>query len=152
LKPSGIFRKGELSLAEVLQNMRSASDFGMAGGIGVFIGLVRAVSLEGHRVTKLEVDSYEEKAELTLSNIRSGLIKREGIVDVRIYHVIGEFEPGDDLVYVLVAGAHRDDIFKVLTEAVERYKHEAPFFKKENLIDKQTGERITRWVEDFSPK
>jgi molybdopterin synthase catalytic subunit len=149
LKQAGIYRKGELSFAEVLQDLRNASDFGMAGGIGIFIGVVRERSLEGHRVTGLEVDSYEEKAESVLSGICSELARREGIVDVRIYHVIGEFEPGDDLVYVVVAGAHRDEIFEVLREAVERYKREAPFFKKEYLVNKETGENVMRWVEEF---
>lgn len=150
LKRSGIYKKGELSFEEVLQDLRNASDFQMAGGIGIFIGIVRGRSLEGHRVTRLEVDSYEEEAESALSRICSELAAKEGIVDVRIYHIVGQFEPGDDLVYVVVSGAHRDDIFKVLREAVERYKHEAPFFKKECLIDKKTGEAITRWVQEFA--
>jgi molybdopterin synthase catalytic subunit len=152
LKHSGIYRKGELSLDDVLRDVRSSSGFGEAGGIGVFIGVVRGRSSEGHKVTKLEVDSYEDKAESTLSAISSELATREGIVDLRIYHIIGEFAPGDDLVYVVVAGAHRKEVFHVLREAVERYKHEAPFFKKEHLTDKKTGERSTRWVEEFPPK
>jgi molybdopterin synthase catalytic subunit len=151
LKRYGIYKKGELSFEEVLRDLRNASEFRMAGGIGIFIGIVRGRSLEGHSVTRLEVDSYEEGAESALSRICSELAAKQGIVDVRIYHIVGQFEPGDDLVYVVVSGAHRNDIFKVLREAVERYKHEAPFFKKEYLIDKKTGEAITRWVEEFAP-
>ncbi|WXG42906.1 MAG: molybdenum cofactor biosynthesis protein MoaE [Promethearchaeati archaeon SRVP18_Atabeyarchaeia-1] len=152
MKHAGIYKKGELSFADVLQDVRNSSEFRLAGGIGVFIGVVRGRSLEGHRVVRMEVDSYEEKAESVLSTICTELAKGEGIADVRIYHILGEFEPGDDLVYVIVAGAHRNEIFKVLREAVERYKHEAPFFKKEHLVDKETGETVERWVEEFSPK
>ncbi len=57
-----------------------------------------------------------------------------GIVDVQIHHLLGEFSVGEDLVYVLVAGSHREYIFPVLEEAVERYKKEAPIFKKETVI------------------
>jgi molybdopterin synthase catalytic subunit len=150
LKRYGIFKKGELSFEQVLQDLRDVPDFKMAGGIGVFIGVVRGRTLEGHKVTKLEIDSYEEGANSALSRICSELAAREGIVDVRIYHIVGQFEPGDDLVYVLVLGAHRAGIFEALREAVERYKHEAPFFKKEYLVDKETGEPIARWVEEFA--
>ena len=150
MKRYGIYKKGELSFDEVLQDVRNAPDFQMAGGIGIFIGVVRGRSSDGHRVTRLEIDSYEEGAESALSRICSELAAKEGIVDVRIYHIVGQFEPADDLVYVVVSGAHRDNIFSVLRDAVERYKHEAPFFKKEYLIDKKTGEAITRWVEDLA--
>ena len=147
---SGIYRKGELNFNVVLEDVRNSAEFGKAGGIAVFIGVVRGRSSDGHRVVKLEVDSYEEKAESALSRICSELAMREGIVDLRIYHIVGEFGPGDDLVYVVVAGAHRKEILGVLREAVEKYKHEAPFFKKEYLIKNESGETVTRWVEEFS--
>jgi len=63
--------------------------------------------------------------------------KREGVIDVQIHHFVGEFDVGEDLVYVVVAGAHRQNVFPVLEEAVERYKGEAPIFKKEYVIDKE---------------
>ena len=47
--------------------------------------------------------------------------------------MIGDFKVGEDLVYVIVAGKSRKDAFPVLREAVERYKHEAPIFKRELL-------------------
>jgi len=58
-------------------------------------------------------------------------LKRPGIVDVRIHHVIGELEVGEDIVYVVVAGGHRSEVFEVLREAVERMKREAAIWKKE---------------------
>jgi molybdopterin synthase catalytic subunit len=70
---------------------------------------------------------------------------RKGIVDVQIHHFSGEFNVGEDLVYVLVAGAHREDVFQILKEAVERYKREAPIFKKEHVITK-SGEAKAYWV------
>jgi molybdopterin synthase catalytic subunit len=152
LKRYGIYKKGELSFEEVLRDVKNASDPQMAGGIGVFIGIVRGRSLDGNLVTGMEIDSYEEGAESALSRICSELAARQGIADVRIYHIVGQFEPGDDLVYVVVSGAHRNEIFSVLRDAVERYKHEAPFFKKEYLVDSKTGESITRWVEDYTLK
>jgi molybdopterin synthase catalytic subunit len=70
-----------------------------------------------------------------------------GIMDVQIHHLLGEFNVGEDLVYVLVAGSHRKQVFTVLEEAVERYKKEAPIFKKEHVVTKK-GEAKAYWVEE----
>jgi molybdopterin synthase catalytic subunit len=66
-------------------------------------------------------------------------------VDVQIHHFVGEFNVGEDLVYVLIAGSHRDDVFPALREAVERYKKEAPIFKKEYVVTKDGAEKAY-WV------
>ncbi|MFB0504574.1 MAG: molybdenum cofactor biosynthesis protein MoaE, partial [Candidatus Bathyarchaeia archaeon] len=123
------------------------SEFWKAGAIGIFIGVVRGQSLKGERVSKLELEAYEEKADEVLRGICRDLKKREGVVDVQIHHLIGEFDVGEDLVYVVVAGAHRNDLLRALREAVERYKKEAPIFKKEYTIDGK-GEARSLWVSE----
>jgi len=115
--------------------------------LALFIGIVRGEALSGETVKKLELEAYEEKANEVLNNICEDLRKRNGIIDVQIHHLLGEFGVGEDLVYVLVAGAHRHDVFPVLEEAVERYKREAPIFKKEYVIDKD-GMMKSYWVSE----
>jgi molybdopterin synthase catalytic subunit len=61
--------------------------------------------------------------------------------------LLGDFEVGEDLVYVSVAGSHRSDVFSVLREAVERYKSEVPVFKKERIVDAK-GEPAEYWVSE----
>jgi molybdopterin synthase catalytic subunit len=51
------------------------------------------------------------------------------------------------MVYVSVAGSHRTDVFPVLREAVERYKSEAPVFKKEYIVDAK-GAAGEYWVSE----
>jgi molybdopterin synthase catalytic subunit len=68
---------------------------------------------------------------------------------VQIHHLTGDFNVGDDLVYVAVAGSHREQVFPVLREAVERYKNEAPIFKKEHVIN-EAG-RSEYWVSEKRP-
>jgi molybdopterin synthase catalytic subunit len=152
LKPAGVYRKGELSFDDIISSLKENPDFRTVGAIGVFMGVARGESLEGHEVTKLEIEAYEEEADTTLSAICTELKRKKGITDVRIYHNTGEFVPGDDLIYVVVAGGHRNDVFGTLREAVERYKHEAPIFKKEHLIVRETGKHVTRWVEEDTLK
>ena len=93
------------------------------------------------------IEGYEEKAKEVLTKISEDLVQKHGIVNVQIHHLLGEFNVGDDLVYVAVAGAHRTDVFPVLREAVERYKSEAPVFKKEYITDKK-GSPLEYWVSE----
>ena len=142
-----IHKKGEFTLSELIQSIKEQEDFPKVGAIATFIGVVRGTTLKGKNVTKLELQAYEEEANKILGDICADLKKREGIIDVQIHHFVGEFCVGEDLVYVVVAGAHRENIFGVLQEAVERYKHEAPVFKKEHIID-ETGTKEAYWVNE----
>jgi molybdopterin synthase catalytic subunit len=146
---AGVHEKGDFSFLDELKNMKRGEGFGKAGAVAVFIGVVRGVSASGGRVEKLVLEAYEEKANEVLRGICDDLRRKPGIVDVQIHHLLGEFKVGEDLVYVLVAGSHRGSVFPVLEEAVERYKREAPIFKKE-LIVTGKGERKGRWVSDGS--
>jgi molybdopterin synthase catalytic subunit len=144
---AGVHEKGTFSFLDELGRMKSGKGFGRAGAMAVFIGVVRDVSAKGGKVEKLVLEAYEEKANEVLAGICDDLRKKSGIVDVQIHHLLGEFKVGEDLVYVLVAGSHRGNVFPVLEEAVERYKREAPIFKKE-LVITSTGEKKSRWVSE----
>lgn len=113
--------------------------------------MVRGETSRGERVEKLELEAYEEKADKVLQRICRELRERKGVIDVQIHHLLGEFGVGEDLVYVVVAGAHRQDVFPVLEEAVERYKGEAPIFKKEYVIDEK-GAKRSYWVSESERK
>ena len=132
MKNTGVYEKGSLSLADAMDNIRRRPDFHRVGALITFTGVVRGSTVEG-KVCKLELQAYEEKADQVLIGICNDLKKKPGIVDVQIHHFLGEFKVGEDLVYVLVAGEHRQQVFPVLEEAVERYKRETPIFKKESV-------------------
>lgn len=144
---AGVHEKGTVSLSDLIGSVRASNDFWKAGAVGVFVGVVRGESLKGGRVEKLELEAYKEKADEVLNGICRDLKSREAVVDVQIHHLIGEFNVGEDLVYVIVAGAHRSDVFSALEEAVERYKKEAPIFKKEYIIEER-GKARSFWVSE----
>ena len=142
---AGVHDKGKLSLQDMIKNAKNCPDSKKIGAIALFIGLVRGKTLKEEKVKKLELEAYEEKASEILSGICNDLKKKQGIVDVQIHHLLGTFSVGEDIVYVLVAGVHRRNVFPVLEEAVERYKKEAPIFKKEYIIDEKSRTRAY-WV------
>jgi molybdopterin synthase catalytic subunit len=146
-KRAGVHQKGTFSLIDMIKNAKKEPNFKKAGAITLFIGVVREEDKKGEKVEKLELEAYEEKANQTLERICEDLRKKPGVTDVQIHHLLGEFAPGEDLVYVLVAGSHRQNIFPVLEEAVKRYKSEAPIFKKEHVLTEQ-GEKKAYWMEE----
>jgi molybdopterin synthase catalytic subunit len=143
----GVYQKGSLNLSDLVDALKKEPDFKKAGAIAVFIGVVRSESEEGDRVEELELQAYDEKANQTLNQICDDLQKKPGITDVQIHHLLGNFSPNEDMVYVLVAGSHRQNTFSVLEEAVERYKKEAPIFKKEHVVTSK-GEKKAYWTSE----
>jgi len=144
---AGVHQKGTFDIQKLLETTRQSEKFDKAGAIAVFIGVARGETLEGDKVEKLTLEAYEDKANEILTKISNDLSKKTGIVDVQIHHLLGEFNVGEDLVYVSVAGSHRHEVFSVLREAVERYKSEVPVFKKERVITAK-GETAEYWVSE----
>jgi len=144
---AGVHEKGQFSLFDLLKSVKDRVDFHKVGALAVFIGLVRGETSSGETVKKLELEAYEEKANEVLDKICKELRNRTGVIDVQVHHFIGGFSVGEDLVYVLVAGSHRKNVFPVLEEAVERYKKEAPIFKKEYVVDEE-GKLKSYWVSE----
>ena len=144
---AGVHEKGTFSVSDLISNTKKNVNFEKAGAIALFIGVARGETLEGEKVQKLTLEAYEEKANEVLGKICDDLSKKPGIVDVQIHHLLGEFNVGEDLVYVSVAGSHRTEVFPVLREAVERYKSEAPIFKKERVTDAK-GPATEFWVSE----
>ena len=144
---AGVHEKGTFSVLDLINNTKRSDNYEKTGAMTLFIGVTRGETLEGEKVQKLTLEAYEEKANEVLAKICDDLSKKPGIVDVQIHHLLGEFNVGEDLVYVLVAGSHRTDVFPVLREAVERYKKEAPVFKKEHVIDAK-GSATEYWVSE----
>jgi molybdopterin synthase catalytic subunit len=147
----GVHKKGTLALTDILKSIKERPDYHKVGAITMFIGVVRGETMKGETVKRLKLEAYNEKADEALENICKELKMKKGIADVQIHHFTGEFSLGEDIVYVLVAGGHRTNVFPVLQEAVERYKKEAPIFKKEYVKDKK-GSVKSYWVSEQETK
>jgi molybdopterin synthase catalytic subunit len=147
VNPAGVHEKGTFSLSDLMANASRNPTFSEAGAVAVFVGIVRGVTENCERVEGLKLEAYEEKANEVLADICTDLKKKSGIVDVQIHHLLGEFDVGEEIVYVLVAGSHRKETFDVLQLAVDRYKKEAPIFKSEQIIGKN-GKKKVYWVEE----
>ncbi|HIH44739.1 MAG TPA: molybdopterin synthase [Candidatus Methanoperedenaceae archaeon] len=124
------------TLPALIRKVRSMKTIRQAGAIGTFTGIVRERT--GNTVTKsLEFEKYDEVAEEKMKLICDELSRRDGIAGVLIHHRTGVIAPGDDIVYIVVAASHRQQLFPVLSEAIERLKEEVPIWKKEHTNEGQ---------------
>ena len=69
MKYIGIHKKGEFSFSELLKSIKAGEDFGRAGAIATFVGVVRGETLDGENVEELELQAYEEGANKVLGSI-----------------------------------------------------------------------------------
>ncbi len=107
-----------------------------AGAIATFTGRVRELDHPSDSSTiRLEFEKYTGIAESRLQQICSDLCQRDGIFEVLMHHRVGHIESGQNVVFVVVLGAHRDEAFKTVQDGIDRLKNEVPIFKKEVKID-----------------
>jgi molybdopterin synthase catalytic subunit len=125
----GIYRRGKIDFPAMLKEFRRGLGREV-GGIGCFIGVVRGESKEGEAVQALRYESSEE-ALRKLEEIAKAIERKPTISKVAIHHIIDELKPGEDAIYVLVAGRHRIEVFEALPEIMDRIKAEVPIWKKE---------------------
>lgn len=125
----GIHQKGEVDLPILLQKLKSELG-GKAGAVGCFVGVVRETSKDGKKVKYLHCECAEEAIK-ELGQIAADIERLPGILRVMIHHVIDDLTPGEDAVYILVAGEHRAEIFSALPQIMDRVKTKALIRKKE---------------------
>ncbi len=106
-------------IAKMKQNPEFAKNVGM---VLVHNGVVRAWSRQSREdVSFLEVTPDYEKIE----QIRGEYLTREGIYDIKVEAKSGRFQPGDDLLFIIVAGDLRENVKPVLAGLLDRIKAEA---------------------------
>jgi molybdopterin synthase catalytic subunit len=138
---AGVRRKGEIDLPKLLERFRQKLD-NKSGAIGCFIGVVRGETEDDEKVKLLHFESSDE-ATRKLEEIAAGAEREAGISHVTIYHIVDDLKPGEDVLYVLVGGEHRAEVFRTLSQVVNQVKSEAPIWKKEIT---ETGEY---WTHEF---
>ena len=112
-----------MDISQTIKELKSRPDFtDNVGMILVHNGTVRNWSRKDKaKVSALEVTPDYVKIEALRQEYR----QHEGIFDIIIEAFSGTFLPGDDLLYIIVAGDIRENIKPVLSDLLDRVKAEA---------------------------
>ena len=121
------------------------------GAVASFVGLVRADKQAGKvmppaqrgavspadgagetpAVQAMSLEHYPGMTEKALQAIVEEARGRWDICGVRVIHRVGRLVPGDRIVFVAVASAHRGEAFAACEFIMDYLKTRAPFWKKE---------------------
>ncbi len=110
------------------------------GGVASFIGLVRDEH-GGEPVAAMTLEHYPGMTERQLAAIEAEARERWPLLDVLVIHRHGRMLPGEPIVLVATASAHRAAALEACAFLIDWLKTKAPFWKLE-----ETG-RGERWVE-----
>jgi molybdopterin synthase catalytic subunit len=100
------------------------------GGVCSFIGLVRDIA-GGETIGAMTLEHYPGMTEKQLADIEAEAHRRWPLDGSVIIHRYGRLEPGDRIVLVVTASAHRQAAFESCNFLMDWLKTKAPFWKLE---------------------
>tara|TARA_B100000029_G_C16906576_1_gene716141 strand:- start:63 stop:527 length:465 start_codon:yes stop_codon:yes gene_type:complete len=133
-----LVQKQDFDVGAELKRLRNG-DYKI-GGICSFVGCVR--DLSGNEMLKaLTLQHYPEMTEKELHKIEVEAHKRWPLEASLIIHRYGRLEPGEQIVLVITASAHRKAAFESCEFLIDYLKTCAPFWKNED------DGSVKKWVD-----
>ena len=104
------------------------------GGVVSFVGLVRDMApVDGNDapIGAMTLEHYPGMTEKQLATVEADANARWPLEASLIVHRYGRLEPGENIVLVVCASAHRQDAFDACNFLIDWLKTKAPFWKLE---------------------
>lgn len=105
-----------------------------AGGVASFIGVVRGES-SGRTLAAMRLEHYPGMTEKALERLADTAGARWPLTGCTIIHRIGRLTPGQNIVLVATASAHRAAALAATAYLIDQLKTAAPFWKSEEFAD-----------------
>lgn len=119
------------------------------GAVVTFTGTVRGEA-HGEPLAAMTLEHYPGMTEAELGRIEAEANRRWPLVASLVVHRYGELRPGDNIVLVVTASAHRQAAFDAAAFLMDYLKTKAPFWKKETRRDGTGGWVDAREADDTS--
>ena len=113
---------------------------GDVGAVVTFSGICRG-SENGEPIAALTLEHYPGMAEAEIKRHADEAMSRWPLTGLTVVHRVGRITPGENIVLVLAASAHRQAAFQAAEFLMDYLKANAPFWKRE---ESQKG---TSWIE-----
>ncbi len=111
------------------------------GAVVTFTGVVRSENA-GSSLEAMTLEHYPGMTEAELQRVEAEAAGRWPLQASLIVHRVGRLVPGDNIVLVVTASAHRQAAFDAAAFLMDYLKTRAPFWKKETGAD-----GAERWVD-----
>ena len=108
------------------------------GGLASFVGLCRA----DDGLAAMVLEHYPGMTEAAIGRIAAEAERRWPLTGCTVIHRVGRLVPGEPIVLVLTASAHRAAALESCAFLIDWLKTRAPFWKREEFADGSV-----RWVE-----
>jgi molybdopterin synthase catalytic subunit len=110
------------------------------GAVVSFSGICRG-SDDGKTLAALTLEHYPGMAEAEIERHAETAMSRWPLTGLIVIHRVGRIVPGENIVLVVTASAHRQAAFEAAEFLMDYLKANAPFWKREERADG------TNWVE-----
>ena len=134
-KPKNIFVQGTIAASFVGDSIQKHSTRTDIGGHSIFLGQVRADTINDKKVKAIEYTSYEEMALEKMHEIREYIFSKYELTCMHVYHSLGRVAAGEISLFVFTSSVHRKPAIDACSETVERIKAELPVWGKELFED-----------------
>jgi molybdopterin synthase catalytic subunit len=104
------------------------------GGIGCFVGTVRGTVGE-RTLEAMLLEHFPGMTERALAEIAAEAERRWSLLGCTVLHRVGRLLPGEAIVLVLAASAHRQSALDATGFLIDWLKTRAPFWKQETFTD-----------------
>ena len=134
-KPKNIFVQGPVPASFIADSIQKHSTRTDIGGHSIFLGQVRADTIENKKVASIEYTTYEEMALDKMHEIREAIFSKYDLTCMHVYHSLGKVAAGEISLFVFTSSKHRKPAIDACNETVERIKAEMPVWGKELFED-----------------
>lgn len=131
----------DFDVAAEVDQLRGTGD---VGAIVTFSGICRN---EDGKLSALELEHYPGMAEAEIERIARKATERWPVSAITAIHRHGHIEPGENIVLVVTASAHRQAAFEAANYLMDYLKTRAPFWKKEHTAN-EAGSWVSAKSED----
>ena len=136
-KPKNIFVEGPVSPVKIGEDIAHHQKKTNIGAHSIFMGQVRADSVDGAAVLAIEYTAHQEMALSAMHEIREAIFTKYPLTCLHITHSLGLVKAGEICLFVFASAVHRKEAIAACEEVVERIKKELPIWGKELFDDNQ---------------
>lgn len=134
-KLKNVFKHGAIPASFIGESIAKHQSKTGIGAHNIFLGQVRADTINNKTVSAIEYTAYEEMANTKFAEVREATFEKFNLTCMHIYHSLGTVKTGEICMFVFVSSLRRKEVFKAIEYVVNEIKDKVPVFGKEIFED-----------------